>query len=65
MAGKQHYTHNTVSVRRWCNECRRFTDHAVAGGRVGHCLEQHARPTAAPAQPRAAQQQPLFTRRNV
>lgn len=43
MAGKQHYTHNTVSVRKWCNECARFTDHAVAGGQVGHCLEQHRR----------------------
>lgn len=58
MAGKQHYTRNTVSVRRWCNECRRFTDHQVSGGQVGHCLEQHARPTA--SQPKPAQQRPLF-----
>lgn len=65
MAGNQHYTRNTVSVRRWCNECARFTDHQVNSGIVGHCLEVHKRTTNSPAQrPSPAQQQTLF-RRNV
>ncbi len=34
----QHYTSNTVSVSKWCHKCERFTQHAVSGHRVGHCL---------------------------
>jgi hypothetical protein len=30
----QHYTKNTVSVRKWCNDCNASTDHRVANGRV-------------------------------
>lgn len=34
----QHYPSNTVSDSRWCNKCKRFTQHAVSGHKIGHCL---------------------------
>lgn len=30
----QHYTKNTVSVRKWCKACNTHTDHRVDCGRV-------------------------------
>ena len=38
----EHYTANTESVTRWCNQCGRGTQHTVSGGRVGRCLEHDA-----------------------
>lgn len=38
----EHYTANTESVTRWCNQCGRFTQHDVSGGRAGRCLEHDA-----------------------
>ena len=34
----QHFTSNTVSAEKWCNKCQRFTQHAVSGHRIGHCI---------------------------
>lgn len=38
----EHYTANTESVTRWCNQCNRPTQHGVSGGRIGRCLEHDA-----------------------
>jgi hypothetical protein len=38
----EHYTRNTESVTKWCNACKRPTQHKVSGGRVGRCLEHQA-----------------------
>jgi hypothetical protein len=35
----QHYTRNTVSTSKYCNVCKRLTQHAVFDRRVAHCLE--------------------------
>jgi hypothetical protein len=35
----QHYTRNTVSTSKYCNVCKRMTQHAVFDRRVAHCLE--------------------------
>ena len=40
----QHYTKGTVSVRKWCNTCRRETEHSVSDGRLGRCVEDHHPP---------------------
>lgn len=53
----QHYTSATVSDSKWCNKCKRFTQHAVSADTIGHCLEcaerkekeRAARPQPAPA----------------
>lgn len=38
----EHYTTNTESVLRWCNQCNRLTRHSVSGKRVGRCMEHQA-----------------------
>ncbi len=35
----QYYTSNTISVARWCNKCRKQTQHRVDGHRAGPCME--------------------------
>ncbi len=34
----QHYTRNTISDQKWCNACKRFTQHEVSDGRLSNCL---------------------------
>lgn len=36
----QHETKNTLEITRWCNACRRMTQHQT--GRSGRCLEHAA-----------------------
>lgn len=35
----QHFTSNTISQARWCNACKRQTQHSVSGNRLGRCME--------------------------
>jgi len=64
----QHYTKNTVSVRKWCNDCNAQTDHRVNGGRITNvcipCQEKaeavHQHRLAHP-EPPAPVQAPLFS----
>ncbi len=35
----QHYTTNTVSASKWCNQCKRKTLHRVTCGRINDCRE--------------------------
>jgi len=37
-----HFTKATDRTVAWCSTCGRQTDHAVSGGRLGHCLEHQA-----------------------
>jgi len=34
-----HFTSNTISTSRWCNECKRQTQHSVSSNRLGRCME--------------------------
>ena len=34
----QHYTSNTLTASKWCNKCKRETQHSVSGHIIGHCL---------------------------
>jgi len=38
----EHYSKSTVGVTMWCNTCRRMTNHAVSGKKVGRCTEHEA-----------------------
>jgi hypothetical protein len=38
-----HFTKSTVSAEFYCGKCGRMTQHAIAGGRKGSCLECRAR----------------------
>jgi len=39
----EHYTKNTLSVSRFCKTCNRMTMFRVDNGRLGPCLEEHAK----------------------
>lgn len=39
----KHETRNTLEITKWCNTCRRMTQHRVSDRRVGTCLEHGAR----------------------
>jgi hypothetical protein len=47
----EHFTKNVESVTHWCNRCKRLTQFAVTGGRLGRCLE-HAAATESKRQKR-------------
>jgi ribosomal protein L44E len=34
-----HHTQADTEVTKWCNRCKRHTQHAVINGREAHCLE--------------------------
>lgn len=34
----KHYTLGTLEDRVFCKTCNAFTQHAVSGGRLGHCI---------------------------
>lgn len=54
----EHLTRRTESVWKWCYHCRRMTDHQVSAGRVGRCVNSHAKPT--PDKPRTPTQPSLW-----
>lgn len=55
----EHYTRNTVAVKKYCPKCRAFTMHNVHGGQVGGCQACIAKP-ADPKPAPAATQESLF-----
>jgi len=38
----EHYTKATEAISKWCDTCRRLTEHAVSSGRIGRCKEHAA-----------------------
>lgn len=55
-----HYTKNTTGITRYCNTCRRNTQHYVWDGRLGPCKEDHHKDKPAQPAPVVERQQSLF-----
>jgi hypothetical protein len=37
----EHVTRSTEYVTKWCDHCRRHTQHSCSDARVGRCVEDH------------------------
>jgi hypothetical protein len=56
----EHYPKGTISVRKWCGPCRKETEHSVADGRLGRCINDHYPPKPVKAAPVPSTQTDLF-----
>jgi hypothetical protein len=37
----EHVTRNTEYVMKWCDTCRKITEHRCSDARIGPCIEDH------------------------
>jgi ribosomal protein L44E len=61
----EHYTKNTVAIRKYCPTCNRMTMHSVSGKRVGHCLEHEAQSMTKKQKKRLREQEDAENQQNL
>jgi hypothetical protein len=60
----KHFTKNTVSAAKWCNQCKAFTQHKCAGHKLTYCIpcfeRQQKEHKEKPAEPPVLQRELKF-----